>query len=500
MKKIIFTMVALFVFAIGNVSAQYSETNNLFYFSQRSPESNQLNPAFFPTSSSFFLKLPTVETRFGLPLSFGDMVTYDPASDMNVFSFNHMLDVLNENSQIRFGADVNILGFGFRIRNFFFDFNTQLHFGLNLGLPVDVLNFLANGNVDAEGNRIPEVTLLDGDLFNTQAYIESSVGAGYRLPVIPLTIGAHVKLLSGIFNMQMDNTKITFNTSDEFDTVSAHMYYEILASSIAPVDTTGGITALPQNMINNLVQHPMDAVKSLFDMAGNTGIAFDLGAKYDLGPFTFSASINDLTAGIHWQCNNVGFVPEGGMVPIDISALDLNEFIDNGSINMDTLGNYIKEQLDKMKPQMSSDASDYWYSIPTKLNVAATANFGILKAGILLHGQWDRGLMSKKNAMQVDLGGNVKNTFRFNTTISAGLNLFNWAELILASSIVSDGTKISPLNPGVGFIFTPGTFFQTYVMLDYASSIYLAEMKAFNFKAGLNIIIGGGGKRRILGF
>ena len=500
MKKSLILMASLFVLATGGASAQYSETNNLFYFSQRSPESNMLNPAFFPSSNTFFLKLPTVGVQFGLPLAFSDMVYYDPESDMNVISYDYMLENLQNNSQFRLGADVNLLGFGFRVHNLFFDFNTQLHFNLNLGLPVDILSFLAKGNVDANNQPIPEVMLLDGDFFNTQAYLETSVGAGYTLPFIPLTVGAHVKMLSGLFNMQMDNTRVTFNTSEGFDTVSAHVYYEIMASSIAPVDTTGGVTAIPGNMINSMVQHPMDIVKSLFDLNGNTGLAFDIGAKYQLGPFTFSASINDLTAGIHWQRNIVGFVPEGGMVPIDMNGLDLNEFIDNGSINVDTLGKYFKEQLKKMNPKLVTDANDYWFSIPTKMNLATTVNLGILKAGVLFHGQWDRGLMSRKNVTQLDWDDNVKNTFRFNTTISAGLNLFNWAELILASSVVSDGNKISPLNPGLGFIFTPGTFFQTYFMLDYASSIYLADMKAFNIKAGFNILIGGGGKRRILGF
>lgn len=500
MKKTILIITSLFVFAVGSVSAQYNETNNLFYFSQRSPEANQLNPAFFPSNNAFYLKLPTVGFQFGFPLALSDMIYYDEASDKNIISFDRMLNTLNNSSQFRLGVDANILGFGFRIHNLFLDFNTQLRFNFNLGLPVDLLNFLTTGNVDNNNEVISEITLIDGDFFNTQAYLETSLGAGYKLPILPLTIGAHVKLLSGLFNMQMDNTKITFNTSQEFDTVSAHMYYELMAASFAEMDTTGGPLAIPGNMINNLVAHPMDAVKALFDMGGNTGIAFDIGAKYDLGPFTFSASINDLTAGIHWQRNILGFVPEGGMVPIDFGGLDMNELLDNGTFNLDTLSNYISSQLDKMKMQVTEDATDYWYSIPTKLNVAATANLGILKAGVLFHGQWDRGLISKKNAFELDLGDNVKNTFRFNTTISAGLNLFNWAELILATSIVSDGNKISPLNPGLGFIFTPATILQTYFMLDYASSIYLAEMKAFNVKFGFNILIGGGGRRKVLGF
>ena len=94
----------------------------------------------------------------------------------------------------------------------------------------------------------------------------------------------------------------------------------------------------------------------------------------------------------------------------------------------------------------------------------------------------------------------MQNTFRYNTTLSVGLNLFNWIELIAASSVVYDGQKLSPLNPGLGLIFTPATVLQTYFFVDYASSIHLVDMKAFNIKFGMNILIGRGGKHRVLGF
>ena len=333
-----------------------------------------------------------------------------------------------------------------------------------------------------------------------QAYLETSIGAGFTLPIIPLTIGVHAKLLSGIMNIQTDNTLITFETDEEFNDVTARIYYELMGASAIKIEEADNMQQMISNMTDNLT-NISDIAKSMFDLSGNTGLAFDIGAKYEFGPFTISASINDLTAGIHWQKNLVGFAPKGGSVPIEFSGLDLEYLLENGNFNLDTLGKYFNEQLEKMSPQSISDeGNDYWYSIPTKLNLAATANFGIVKAGILFHGQFDRGLLSKQNARELDLSNNITNTFRFNTTVSAGINLFNWAELILATSIVSDGKNISPLNPGVGFFFTPATVLQTYFMLDYASSIYLTNMKAFNIKAGVNVLIGRGGKRKILGF
>lgn len=500
MKKHITLLATLFAMAVGSASAQYSETNNLFYFAQRTPQSNQLNPALFPSSNSFYLQLPSVGAQFGMPLAFNDFVYYDPEQDLNIIDVNRTLDKLTENNQFRLGMDVNLLGFGLRIRNLFVDFNTQLHYNLNVGVPMTLFNTLLTGNVNDDGSAILVDTLLDGSLFNMQAYLETSIGAGYTLPIIPLTVGVHAKLLSGIMNVQTDNTLVTLETDDEFNDVTARIYYELMGASAVKLDEADNINDMLSSMTQNLT-NISDIAKSMFDLSGNTGLAFDIGAKYEFGPLTISASINDLSAGIHWQKNLIGFAPKGGAVPIEFSGLDLEYLLENGSFNLDTLGKYFNEQLEKMSPQtISGEGNDYWYSIPTKMNLAATANLGILKAGILFHGQFDRGLLSKKNIRELDLSGNVKNTFRFNTTLSAGINLFNWAELIVASSVVSDGKKISPLNPGVGFIFTPATVLQTYVMLDYASSIYFSGMKAFNVKAGLNVLIGRGGKRKIMGF
>ena len=68
----------------------------------------------------------------------------------------------------------------------------------------------------------------------------------------------------------------------------------------------------------------------------------------------------------------------------------------------------------------------------------------------------------------------------------------------MGSSIVYDGNKISPFNPGVGFVMTPATAVQVFVMADYVSSVYLVEAKAFNVKFGMNLLFGKGGATSII--
>ena len=116
-----------------------------------------------------------------------------------------------------------------------------------------------------------------------------------------------------------------------------------------------------------------------------------------------------------------------------------------------------------------------------------------MRVGLLFHGQFDRGLLSKTNTSAFGQKLDIPNTFRFNTTVSYGINLFNWMELMFANSIVYDGAKMNFLSPGVGLVFTPATALQVYVMADYVSSMRVVEAKAFNVRLGLNLLFGSGG-------
>ena len=512
MKKISLILAALFVLATGSSNAQsfsFNETNNLFYFAQRTPESNMLNPAFFP--ATLYVSLPGLNAlQLGLPISIGDIVTYDPVQEANIIDINRTLDRLTENNKFRMGMDLNLAGVGLKIAGVFVDANVQLKTNFNLGLPMDAINFVLNGNVQPDGSAYPVMPILDGDFFNMQMYVETSVGAGFHVPLTGLTVGAHVKLLSGLINMQTENTRVTFETDEDFNSVHAHMYYEVMGASVVPIDTALGfdIGAITDEIRNNI----SEVAKSLYDInTGNTGYAFDIGAKYDLGPLTISASILDLSPGIHWQQNVVSLRPKNPNGTIDFNGMDITDLLNGGSVNTDTLTAYLNEQIKGMEPEFKVNEDDYWYTIPTKMNIGATVNLGILKAGVLFHGQWDRGLLTRKNIsslndIELDLGEDglqgLKNTFRFNTTVSAGINLFNWFEVVAGSSFVWDGTsKIGLdnfLNPGLGVILTPATILQTYFMMDYASSLYFSQMKAFNFKFGFNLLIGGNSRSRIL--
>jgi hypothetical protein len=496
MKKLLLVLAAVAMVGMGTAKAQFNETNNILYHALRSPQSNLLNPAFFPTNNTFYLSLPGINGQFGFPLGINDIVKYDRKQKLSVINLDTILNVMSEDNRMRMGLDVNLLGFGLKIGSFFFDANMRLVNNINIGLPASTIKTLLNGNMNGD-DPITEVTLMDGDLLNFQSYLETSLGAGYRFRKLGLTVGVHAKLLSGLMNLQTDNTRITIETSEDLDKVTAKVYYQIQEAAVVPIDTTGGITNVVSNVIDYVQDNMSETIKSLLDVqGGNNGVAFDLGLKWDLGPFSFSASVIDLSPGIHWQKNVNTLVPEAGQGVLVFNGIDLHDAFENG-FSTQGMADSLQSFIDNIKPRTVLDSGDYWFSVPTKINVGASVSFWtVMRAGVLFHGQFDRGLISRTNTDGFNLDLEIPNTFRFNTTLSVGLNLFNWMEIIAASSVVYDGEKADFFNPGGGVIFTPFTALQFYIMCDYISSIRIIEAKAMNVKFGFNLLLGKGGRSR----
>lgn len=468
---------------MGTASAQYNATNNLFYHTFRTPQSNQLNPAFFPTRNSFYLQLPMVGLQLGSPLAINHILrdTVQDGQHISVIDINRIVNQLNVDNKFNVGADLDILGLGFKVHHTFFNVSGRLRINTSVGIPTGIIDVLNQGNLDENNQPIPLILNLE-DVLAAQMYAEGSFGIGHYFAPIGLTVGAHAKMLVGIENVNLNNSRIemtTYNDADgNLERIKLDAYYQAQAAGLVPLDT---------NADGSLNTEAMKDVRGILkNLLNNTGFAFDIGARYDMGPFSFSFSVLDLSTGIHWRSNVSTLSPIGGHDTISFSGVDVNEMLNNGTVNMDTIEKAFGQFVDNIMPRAGLQGDGYTYSIPTRINLGASYSFArILRAGLLFHGQFDKGLFEKNSP------------FRWNTTLSFGVNAFDWAELIVGSSVVYDGAKISPLNPGVGLIITPGTALQLYVMADYVSSIYLAEARALNLKVGLNLLIGRGGFSRL---
>ena len=486
MKKILYSIaIAILYMSIGHnttMAQSNIEENSLFYHSIRMPQINSLNPALFPSNNSFYLSLPRANVMLNSPLSLCNVLTHQPGDTVTYIDVNQVLDQLTTENRLRIGAEADIIGFGMKFGYTFVTLSSKVIVNSAFGLPISAINFLTQGNIDSEGNPISQINVVDGDLLNMQAYGELAIGVGHKFN--NLTVGFKVKRLLGILNANTTDTYVKLNTSESLDDLQASVYYKLKIASVLDWDN-------PTGSIKDIKPIKPNSVKDWIPQS--RGFAFDIGAQYQFGPLSVSASILDMSRGINWNQNVYDITPENeGNFHFDGLAIDGNDLLNGNAITLDTLTGYFKQQLDSLNPKFERGDS-YWHSVPTRINVGASLKlWNMMKIGLLMHGQFDHGLLTTKQA--VDYGSQ---TFRHNTTLSVTLNLINWLELTVASGITSDSKKISFFNPGVSVSLTPFTMIQIYAAMDYASSLYLVDVKRLNFMLGANILIGRGGAKKL---
>ena len=213
-KNILFLALAIVALCSqGRAQLSYSETNHLFYHTLRTPQSTLDNVALFPTNNTFYIMFPGVDMQFSGPLKFNDIVYYDKSSNRTLINLDTIFRSMNESNDFHVGASVNLFGFGFKAGNNFITFNTRLVNNVNMCLPTETINTILHGNMDENNAVIPEIEMLNGDILNVTSYLETGIGYARYIPSIDLTVGARVKLLYGVANVQTDNTKIVFNSN-----------------------------------------------------------------------------------------------------------------------------------------------------------------------------------------------------------------------------------------------------------------------------------------------
>lgn len=448
------------------VQAQRITDNAVFYHSFRSPWSNELNPALFPKQSGWYLTTAKTSVAIELPLSYNELgLRYDPAEDVTILDVNNLLNNLYSNGcNINNINDVNVLGFGFNAKDRFqMSFSSGVRTMVNTSIPLGLLKILTHGNLNDEGH----LDFGGDEIVSIQAYAYASASAALKLPILPLTIGARFKLLDGLTAVSLDNLTVDLTTPEDVSMMQLRTNYII--------HTAGLVKGVDMDFSKLNVQDLLDELKSF----ANLGYTFDLGAKFSLGPLDLSMSIVDLGPGIKWCNSPKKWVPKEQNITVTFDGLDLSTLIDNGTINTDFLSIW-EDSLTSLIDYTSEECA-YWYSIPTNLYLGASASLGkILRAGYLFQGQWTNGWINRNH------GGN--NHFCCNNTLSGHLNLFNWLELSVANSFTYDGNHLTWLNPGAALTLSLGGTSQLFAALEYASNMYLTDVKAVHVMFGLNMV------------
>lgn len=448
---------ALVAMLPGSARAQVMSDNSIFYHSFHQPMANKLNPTMFPSSSGWYVSLPRVDLMLALPMSYNDLgLTYDAQRDATVLNLNHVLDLVKGNKLgLRMAVDMDVLGFGVRLNEF-----ASIHMSSGvrttsyLSIPTGLLEFVEQGNA----GEVKEMDFGMKQMFNTHAYAYVTLGGGWHLPELPISIGARLNLLNGLQTLSIDNLSLQMTTADDISNVRIHS--DFLAHSAGLI----GLSIDDSNQLHTTAD---------LRMPNNWGVSFDLGARAKLGMFDISLSLLDLGQGIYWKDNAFTLKPGSEERSVSFDGLDLTDLMHGG--NIDTT--FLSQMRDSLTAMLShtGSGSPFWSSLPTRMYFGASAKvFDMLKVGYLFHGEWSKGA--------------IKSTFHCNNTLSAHANLLNWLEVTMANSVTYDGRNLDYFNPGLSITLSTAALLQFYVAVDYVSSLYLTDLKSGHIYLGLNLV------------
>jgi len=440
------------------------QVNHTLYFMERIPQSNQINPALQPNCnvyvgvpglSSVYLDIGNNSLNVTKVLQYNrdldSLITFlHPLADRSIF-FN----ALKEKNFLYNNFQYDILSFGFRVQNLYFHFNTSLKSFTYFTYPKSFLQLIINGS------DIGNITDLKTFGINNITYGEMSLGMSDKLSD-ELTIGAKIKLLSGLASIITDNKQFLVETYEDQDSKIINRFTaDVAFKTYLPYleDSPNG-SEITVDSIFRFKEKPQNAIKPF----ESRGIGFDLGIMYTgLENIRLSASIVDLGY-IAWKKNTYSYKMRSSYT---ISGVEINK----DSLE-DAFKNPIGSINDSVKFSKSPDK--FTTALPTKLYIGGE---------YFLETYFSFGLMSVSQYFS--------NAFYQQFTFSANFRPLRAAMLSVSYSFINNGLS----NFGAGISFRPLPPLQCYLLADYIPLRYGKQYvpiyaRSFNMRFGLNFTFG----------
>lgn len=330
--------------------------DNILYLMPGIPQANQLNPAYMHICGTY-VELPVISSvKVNIRNSgFGFHDVFYAGT--GVQSDNYYLDLIKLDKKLKginyfqTETDIDLLGFGFGIKDWYFTFGVANHSDLLLSYPHDVA-LLNDDNLQAANSKLNSIKLNN---LGAEVTIWNSIGISAAKEIREgLKIGLRLKYLQGMANAIARRSELFINTTDNPVTLDALMKYRINASFPVTVGTGAG------GVVNNLnFDNVFNNISGDYIFNGNRGVAIDAGFVYDLDKITqLTASIADLGF-IRWKKNANIFAATGNYF---FNGTDLNQFQANpGQADLITaLG-------DSISRAFRVSASSYFTLTPVKI-------------------------------------------------------------------------------------------------------------------------------------
>lgn len=466
-KLSILTLISIVWIINTRMNAQES---NILYFMGGIPQSYMLNPAHMPVCN-FYMGLPVAsltQVNFeNSTLSLSNVLEYNETTQQTITFLHPDADIddflknFKNSNHISFDVSDVILAFGFRAKKSYISFDITGKSTARFSYPGDLVDLMLTGNENGEEFD------LSGFGINATSYIETGVRYAREISR-NLTLGARVKIITGLVNISTRKPDITLSTGLEEWDFNSEMELNMSVPGLNTSQMELGEVTLEYLMDTLDFEDP--STSELTKMGSNFGLGLDLGAVYwPIENVAISASIIDLGF-IKWK-NNPWNLTQTGSITFDGLR------VENG-FEVDSFGTQL---LDSIKQDFifNSSLKPYTSYLTGKLYVGGQYFFDERSSV---------GLLSKTEF--------YKGKLREQLTLSLNLYPVNFFAASFSYSIMNNTFN----NFGIGMSFKPGPFHFYYIIdnlplplaKEKSTGLHILPHKtrAFNIRFGFNFMIG----------
>ena len=459
-----------------SANAQFLRTS---YFMEGTHYRQQLNPALTPTKGYFNLPvIGAVNATVGsTSLGYQDIIDIIDDGD-DFYTKPDFMNRLKDNNKLNVNFSTEILSAGWYKGKNFWSFNIGLRTDIGANLTKNMFTFLNEMETVEENWRNSNYDISNQQL-NINAYAEVGLGLSRQINS-RLTVGARVKALLGIGNMDLKLNNVAMNASLPSDARISQLQDPAYLSGLGVDDITklrSEIESYHANLavdahlessfkgLNLKKEDGQDYISDFEFESKDMGIAgygfgIDLGASYKImDNLTVSASILDLGF-ISWSKSSTK-IASANPDPIDIKGSTYAAMVDPANPETSVV-NAVKQLQDDTQGYMdrvtNGDVLDY-DMLQLEVGDAKESRKSRLASTLVLGAEY--GFFNNKLAV------GVLSTTRFvqpdaltELTFSANYRPKSWFNVALSYSAIQSagksfglGLKLGPLFLGTDYMF-----------------------------------------------
>jgi len=428
MRKL-YRIISIAILLVGGFYAKAQNSLSFYHLGDATYQNSSLNPAYVP-NGRVFIGLPALSgVHVGINNKFSYNQLISKEGNTNTIKISSLINELQKENMMNAQVNISLLHLGYRFQN-----GMMLSVFANERIETDVLypkalaEFLFEGNTANLGETI-EVGSMG---INATHFREMGIGFAHELSP-QLKVGVRLKMLQGFFNYSTPSSMVA-NLKVDPQTYAWELEAENIQFRSSGLNTYG----------DNLVS------------AGNSGFGLDLGFEYNMSKYLgFAASITDIGF-ITWSNDIQNRVYED--TKFSYAGVDIK-----GINNLETT--LTDSLFDQFKTKETSDGYKTW--LPTKAYGSV-----IYRYTPDTHFIGTVGARYVMGELKMLYGGGVRQ-------------------------------KLGPLTASVSAMRMPQHFFnlgaalavrggpvQYYVAADGLLSLSVPDAKTFDFRMGLNFIIG----------